>query len=302
MLKDRDLVKTLTIDAVLARVDFFLSTLAQGRSQATVNTYGKSLEIFKLWALEQGEDVELSQENLEKFPVYLKTERHVSHATIQTYLTAVRQFFVFLVKEGLLQENPAKNIRVKPQPRPLGRGILTEDEIKRLFEISEGRNPIRLRDRAILCCMLLKGLSETEITKCNYRDLEHTLMGEELNIRGEDRRIVPLDQQTYESLRAYLATRRQPIRPRDPLFQSLGTREKYERLKVRTVRSRMRRLLDLAMITRPEVSPQSLSHTAIYLMIQQGVPKEELKRQIRPHRFYYRVNDLKARGLIDPSY
>ncbi|MXX97700.1 MAG: tyrosine-type recombinase/integrase [Rhodothermaceae bacterium] len=302
MLKDRDLVKTLTTDAILARVDFFLSTLAQGKSQATVKTYGKSLEIFKLWILEQGGNVELSQENLEKFPIYLKTERHVSHATIQTYLTAVRQFFVFLVNEGLLQEDPAKNIRVKPQPRPLGRGILTEDEIKRLFKVSEGRAPIRLRDQAILCCMLRKGLSETEITKCNYEDLENTLMGEELNIRGENRRIVPLDQQTYQSLRAYLATRRQPIGPKDPLFQSLGTREKYERLKVRTVRSRMRGLLDLAMITRIEVSPQSLSHTAIYLMIQQGISKEELKEQIGPHRFYHRVNNLKTRGLIDPSY
>ncbi len=302
MLEDRNLVKTLTADAVLARVDFFLNTLARDRSPATVNTYGKSLEIFKLWVLEQGGDVELSQKNLEKFPVYLKTERNVRHATIQTYLTALRQFFVFLVKEGLLQEDPAKNIKVKPQPRSLGRGILTGDEIKRLFEVSEGGEPIRLRDRAILCCMLLKGLSETEITKCNYEDLEHTLMGEELNIRGEDRRIVPLDQQTYRSLRAYLATRRQPIRPKDPLFQSLGTREKYERLKVRTVRSRMRILLDFARITRAEVSPQSLSHTAIYLLIQQGIPKDELKKQIRPHRFYHRVNDLKARGLIDPSY
>ncbi len=302
MIEDRNLIKTLKTDTILGFVDFYVSTLEKERSRSTVYTYGKALKIFKLWVLEQGEDVELTQTNLEKFTIYLKTKRHVSHATIVTYLTALRQFFVFLVKEGLLQENPAKNIKVKPAPRAQSRGILTEEEIQRLFEVSEGREPIRLRDRAILCCMLLKGLSETEVTKLNYEDLEHTLMGEELNICGEDRRIVPLDEQTYRSIRAYLTTRRRPIRPKDPLFQSLGSREKYERLKVRTIRSRMRMLLDLASITRVEVSPQSLSHTAIYLLIQQGVPKEELKQQLRPYRFYHRVNDLKERGLIDPSY
>ncbi len=303
MLKDDDLVKTLSIDAVLARIDFFVSTLSQKKSPATVQTYKNALDVFKLWAIAQEGSLELSQKNLEKFPIYLKTERKVAYRTILTYLTAMRQFFMFLVKEGLLEEDPAKNITIEREIRPAGRGILTEEEIVKLFEVAVGNAPIQLRDRAILCCMLLEGLSEGEIVKCNYEDLEHTLMGKELNIREKDgRRIVPLDGETYRSLRAYLATRRRPILSRHPLFQSLGPRESYGRMKVRTVRSRMRLILDRAMITRPGITPQSLVHTSILFQIQKGVTRSALKERTRPWILYHRLNDLKERGLIDPSY
>ena len=303
MLKDRPLVKTMTIDAILVRIDVFLSTIAKGKSPATVHTYKRALGIFTLWVDEQGGSIELSQKNLEEYPLYLKIQRRVSSKTAQTYLTALRQFFAFLSKEGLLQQNPVKDIKVKYQTPAKSRDILTKDEIKRLFEVSKGDELIQLRDRAILCCMLIEGLSEIEVSKCNYGDLENTLMGEELLTRGKGGHIrVPLDQRTYRSLMAYLAKREGQIRQKDPLFLSHGPRETDGRLKARTVRARMRSLLDRANIARSSVSPQSLSHTSILLQIQGGISREELRNRTRPWRLFHRIEDLKAKGLIDPSF
>jgi len=302
--KDYNLVKKMTKDMILVRINFFLSILAQDKSPATVGTYRRALGVFMSWIDEQGESIELSQKNLEQFPLHLKLERRVTPSTVQTYLTALRKFFAFLVKQGLLDDDPVKNLRIKHETPAQSRDILTKEEIKSLFEVSRGEKVIELRDRAILCCMLIEGLSETEVSKCNYRDLEHTLMGEELRVIGKGSPMcVPLDQRTYRSLRAYLAKRSAPIKPKDPLFITHGPRGKLiERVTVRTVRSRMRGLLDRAKIIRPTVSPQSLAHTAIYLQIQNGISREDLKMRTRPWRFFGRINDLKAKGLIDPSY
>ena len=197
------------------------------------------------------------------------------------------------------------NLNIKPDTSGEGkaRAILTKEEIKSLFEASKGEQIVKLRDRAILCCMLLEGITETEVSNCNYGDLEHTLMGEELRICGSGGPLcIPLDQRTYRSLTAYLTKRNETLRSQDPLFISHGPREVGERLKVRSVRSRMRVLLDRAKVLRTEVSPQSLSHTSIYLQILNGVTREQLRERTRPWRLFHRIEYLKSRGLIDPSY
>ena len=301
--ENRDRAKTLTTDAISARVEHFLSSLSSRKSTATQKTYGRALGVFMLWVDEQGGKVQLSKESLQDYLLYLRRVRKVKDRTIQTYLTAVRQFFAFLSEKGLLQQDPSKGLKVKVSASAGSRAILTMDEVERLLQVTESSELIDLRDRAILRCMLIEGLSEGEVVRCNYKDLEHTLMGEELVVRGRGGRLrVPLDSRTYKSILAYLSSRVGYIIPTGPLFVSHGPRGQNERLKVRSVRARMRALLDKAGIKRLDVSPQSLTHTSIYLLIRGGVSRAALRQRTRPWRLFHRINDLKARGLIDASY
>jgi site-specific recombinase XerD len=301
--ENRDRAEILTTDAISARVEHFLSSLYSEKSSATRKTYGRALGVFTLWVDEQGGKVQLSRESLQDYLLYLQRVRKVKDRTIQTYLTAVRQFFAFLSEKGLLQKDPSKGLKVKVSASAGSRGILTMDEVEHLLQISKSSDPIDLRDRAILRCMLIEGLSEGEVVRCNYKDLEHTLMGEELVVRGKGGRLrVPLDARTYKSIVAYLSSRIEYIRYTGPLFVSHGPRGQNERLKVRSVRARMRVLLDQAGIRRLDVSPQSLTHTSIYLLIQKGVSRAELRQRTRPWRLFHRINDLKAKELIDASY
>ena len=268
--ENRDRANTLTTDAISARVEHFLSSLASEKSPATRKTYGRALGVFMLWVDEKGGRVQLSRASLEDYLLYLRRVRKVKDRTIQTYLTAVRQFFAFLSEKGLLQEDPSKGITVRVSGSAGSRGILTMDEVERLLQVTESFDPIDLRDRAILCCMLIEGLSEGETVRCNYKDLEHTLMGDELVVRGKGGRLrVPLDSRTYKSIVAYLSSRAEYIRFNDPLFVSHGPRGQNERLKVRSVRARMRVLLDQAGITRLDVSPTK-PDTYVYLSVDPG--------------------------------
>lgn len=303
MLKDRDIVEEMSTESISMNVDLFLSVLARDKSPATVATYRRALGVFTLWVDEQGGRVELSEIKLMEYPAYLRHQRKVRPNTLRTYVTALRQFFSFLAKRHSLFHDPAEKLKVKVDESADGRGILTDEEIRELYRVSKGEDLISQRDRAIMCCMLLEGLSETEVANCEYRDLENTIMGEELVVRGKGGKIrMLLNQQTFRCLIAYLNTRSEPIRPEDPLFLSHGPRESNKRLKVRTIRSRIRILLDRAGITRVEVSPQSLTHTSIYLLIKGGMSRETLRERVRPWRLYHRIDDLKSRGLIDPSF
>ncbi len=303
MLDTHDLVDKLTTESVAVRIPLFLSSLKNVKSKSTLHTYEHALGVFARWIDEQGGTVELFQQKLQEYPQYLSQRRKVSTNTIRTYLAALRRFFIFLSKEGLLEHDPPTKIKIGSSKPAKSRDILTKDEIKSLFRVSIGNEPIELRDRAILCCMLNEGLSESEVSRTNYKDLEYTLMGEELLVRGKGGPMRALiAPQTYQSLDDYLTTREKPIQPNEPLFVSHGPRGRNERLKVRTIRSRMRVLLDRADITREEVTPLSLVHTSMYLLIQKGMTRQQLRERTRPWRLYHRLLDLKAKGLIDPSF
>jgi len=303
MTTDQDLAKALSTDSLVIRVSLFLRVLAETKSEATVDTYKRALGVFTLWVDEHGGKLELSQENLEMFPVYLRNRRNVKIRTVNTYLTALRTFFAFLTKEGLLDENSVKDLRLQEKGIANSRDILTSDEVNRLLEVSPDNDQILLRDRAILLCQLLEGMSESDIVKANYGDIENTIMGMEIKIRTKDGPIsVSLDPRTFEAIQDYIATRTVPIEFQDPLYISHGPNVANERIKTRSVRSRMRIFLDRAKITREDITPKSLSYTAIYLHIHNGTSREDLRRRFPPWPLFYRIRDLKEKGLIDSSY
>jgi len=119
MTTDQDLAKALSTDSLVIRVSLFLRVLAETKSEATVDTYKRALGVFTLWVDEHGGKLELSQENLEMFPVYLRNRRNVKIRTVNTYLTALRTFFAFLTKEGLLDENPGRTYGSKKKALPI---------------------------------------------------------------------------------------------------------------------------------------------------------------------------------------
>ncbi len=297
------LVKVLSTDTLVIRIDLFLREIAKTKSKATIDTYRRSLGIFTLWIDEQGGKLKLSQKNLEMYPVYLRDRRKVTVRTVDTYLNALRNFFAFLSKEGMLDENPAENLRPTEKVISKSRDVLTPDEVQRLLEISSGEDQVQIRDKAILLCMLLEGLSEDDIVKSNFGDIENTILGEELRIKTKGGPIsIRLDQRTFKALSDYIAIRSGPIKLQDPLFITHHPRISDERISHRSVRSRMRILLNRAKITREDVSPKSISHTAILLHIHNGTSREDLRIRFRPWRLFYRIQDLKDKGLIDPSY
>jgi site-specific recombinase XerD len=275
------------------------------KSDETVGTYRRSLNSFEKWFVQQN-DVTFTEEDIRAYKTHLMEERDLSQVSVSTYLTALHRFCQYLTDIGELAENPATAVKGNRRPDTHSRAVLTEQDIEALEEVLGTATQIDKRDTAIVSLMLYAGLSEIEIVRANVEDLEHTLMGPVLRVQGKGRKVkdqeAPLDEPVLEAVEAYLDTR-DDVHPEDPLFVSHGHRSGGERLKTRSVRSRINGHLRKADIKRKGVTPHSLTHTAALIWLNDGMPLEEVKQRMRHGTLDTTMIYYKKQGLLkrDPE-
>jgi integrase/recombinase XerC len=267
-----------------ARLQGFVREYLKDKSRETVGTYRRALNEFERYIASAEADFRFRPEDVEGYKAHLVTGRGLSEVSVSTYLTALRRFCEYLREIGLLRVNPASAVRGNRRPTEHSREVLSAAEVARLLDVLGEETLIDRRDRAVVHCMLFAGLSEIEITRASVQDLDHTLLGWNLNVQGKGRTSkderVPLDKPVIGAIQSYLSLRRR-LRPDEPLFASHGHRSEGQRLNTRSVRSRIRRLLELAEITRPGVTPHSLTHTAPLLWLEDGMSLEDVRRRMR---------------------
>ena len=266
------------------RLQDFEREYLRTKSADTVGTYRRALNEFERWFAGQADAACFSEEGVRAYKTHLVTARSLSEASVSTYLTALRQFCKYLVSIGLMDENPARNVRGSRRPSTHSREALTEADVEQLLEALDDSTLLGKRDQAMVYLMLYAGLSEIEMIRADARDIEHTLLGGFLRVQGKGRagkdRQVLLDPPVVEKITAYLEAR-SPGTPEQPLFVSHGHRSNGQRLNTRSVRSRINRLLTAANLKRRGVSPHSLTHTAPLIWLGAGMDIEEVQTRMR---------------------
>jgi integrase/recombinase XerC len=290
-----------TLPELQQRIEGFLTEYLDGKSPETVGTYRRTLHEFERYFARERGRFRFREEDVEGYKRYLMEERELSQVSVSTYLTALRRLCQYLVSTGELEENPARQVKGNRRPSTHSRGVLREDEVARLFEAVEGTDLLTLRDRAIMALMVYGGLSEIELIRADYEDLDQTLLGWLLRVQGKGRKTkdeqVPLDEPAAEALRAYLQARGR-VRPEDPLFVSHGRRSGGARLNTRTVRSRVNAHLEAAGLKRPGISPHSLTHTAALIWLNDGMALEEVRRRMRHGTLDTTMIYFRKQGLL----
>jgi integrase/recombinase XerC len=123
-------------------------------------------------------------------------------------LAAVRTFFQFLVREGLVEMNPAKLVSTPRLEKKLPSHLSVEDAI-RFIETPDLNTDLGRRDRTILEFLYGTGVRVSELTKLNLSDLD--FKGKLIRVTGKRRkqRIVPFGEPALHALMGYLPVRQQ---------------------------------------------------------------------------------------------
>lgn len=155
---------------------------------------------------------------------YILALQKVDYAksTISRRLAALRGFYRFGEREGWASNNPAKAIRNPRARRPLP-SVLSETELKRLLYAPDLKDPLGLRDRAIMEILYSGGLRVSECVGLKFSDL---LLDEGMmKIRGKGKRerLAFLGSFAREALLKYL------LFAREYLQESRGARGKRDR-------------------------------------------------------------------------
>lgn len=117
-------------------------------------------------------------------------------------LSAVKQFFRFLLRRGLVRRDPTVGVATPKKDQQLP-AHLTVDDMVRLLEAPPADTPTGLRDRALLEVTYSCGLRVSELVGLNWDDVDPHL--EIVRVRGKGRkeRIVPIGARALAALAAY---------------------------------------------------------------------------------------------------
>ncbi len=165
-------------------------------------------------------------------------DQKLEKSSVARKLAALRTFFKYCVREGVVKQNPARLVSTPKLPKRVPR-VLTAEEMNGFLDNILGGSPAAAkhkrpatprkkqqdggkvmlkRDRAILELLYASGLRVSELVGLNLGDIDRA--GQMLRVLGKGRkeRIVPFGSSAQTALEAYW-----PVR--DELLNRLGSAE-----------------------------------------------------------------------------
>jgi integrase/recombinase XerC len=190
-----------------AKIDAYLAHLSKERrlSPHTSSNYSRDLRALADYA-EKGA---LDWNNFDSQHVRMFAAR--SHAgglsprSVQRRLSAVRGFFNYLVRERVVPNNPAVDVRAPKAAKRLP-GTLDVDTLNQLLDIPD-EGPLAARDRAIMELFYSSGLRLDELVRLDLRDLDLTDRTVRVLGKGGKTRILPVGRKALEALRLWFRDR-----------------------------------------------------------------------------------------------
>lgn len=207
-------------------VEQYLTHLAKERdvSPHTLVAYGRDLAGFREFVQRHLGTGELRWEAVDRLVMRAwladLAKRGLSRRSSARALSAVRSFYRFLHRAGVVESNPARAVGAPKIEKHLP-GHLDRAQMETLLQASatraQGGRFTDVRDHAILELFYTAGLRLSELRGVNRGDLD--LLGGLVKVRGKGRkeRIVPVGVPAQRALREY-------ERVRDGLLAKVGAR------------------------------------------------------------------------------
>lgn len=200
---------------------------------------------------------------------------HKTHrkSSIGRKLSAIRTFFRYLVRQGIIPVSPGEMVGTPRQEKYLPR-VLTPQEACALMEGGEGDDLLALRDKALLETLYSCGLRVSELTGLNVEGVD--LQGGLVRVLGKGRkeRIVPVGCKAREALKQYLEARGWPA-GEEPLFLN----RRGGRLTPRSVQRNLKPQLLQAQILK-SATPHSLRHSFATHLLDGGADLRSIQEML----------------------
>ena len=147
-------------------------------------------------------------------------------------LSALRRFLSYLVQLGELKVNPATGISAPKQAKHLPKNIDTE-QVQQLLA-NDSKEPIDIRDRAIIELLYSSGLRLSELQGLNLNSINIRVREVRVIGKGNKERVVPLGRYASHAIQQWLKVRLL-FNPKDEaLFVSqLGNRMSHRAIQMR---------------------------------------------------------------------
>jgi integrase/recombinase XerC len=253
----------------------FLSHLAadRGASAYTQRNYGQALVEFQAWHREERQQqpdwAALQRDDFRSYLRYLG--RHeLGRAAIQLRFSALRTFYKFLVRAGVMAGSPIKNLALPKLEKRLPKFLTAKQmtdllaaplkplETKRKGGAGRPVSEVAChRDVAILETIYSCGLRISELCGLNAADIDQGERMVRVRGKGKKERLVPIGGPALTAIENYWHMLKPPPSGNAPVFLSENGRGG---LKPRILQQRLKRHLAAAGLD-PHLTPHKLRHS-----------------------------------------
>jgi integrase/recombinase XerD len=183
------------------------------------------------------------------------------------HLVALRGFFGFLVREKILEKNPATRIDLPKSGLKLP-DVLSVQEIDRILNVPDGNKPTGIRNAAMIELMYAAGLRVSELITVKLQDINLDGCWVRVFGKGAKERMVPFGQPCRRKIDFYITTAR-PILLRPHLSPFLFIARAGSPMTRQGFWKILKQQVQIAGILKP-ISPHSLRHSFASHLLEGG--------------------------------
>lgn len=229
--------------------------------------------------------------------------------SIARKLASLRTFFQFLVREGVLEVNPAKLVSTPRIERKLPTHLSTEDAV-RFIETPDINTALGMRDRAILEFLYATGIRVSELVNINMRDIDFKQKLVRVTGKRKKERILPFGEPALQSLMHYLNEARPDFLNNCPPIerdeQAVFLNYKGTRISTRSV-GRMVDKYSKQCGDIKNISPHSLRHSFATHLLDSGADLRDIQEllghaRLSTTQIYTQVSMEKLIEVYDKSH
>lgn len=251
-------------------------------SPHTLRNYASDLEQFKehLFKIEKRADMPVNEIDRLTIREWMAS-LHGDHkkTSVARKLASLRTFFQFLIREGVLESNPAKMVATPKIERKLPNHLSMEDAV-RFIETPDVNTDLGCRDRAILEFLYATGIRVGELVNIDLRDIDFREKLVRVTGKRKKQRIVPFGEPALQTLMKYLEESRPiflnecPAAERDD--QAVFLHRRGGRLTTRSVGRMIDKYIKVCADIH-DISPHSLRHTFATHLLDSGADLRDIQ-------------------------
>lgn len=251
-------------------------------SEHTLRNYASDLEQFKLHLFRVEKRADMPVVEIDRLTIReWMAELHADHkkTSVARKLASLRTFFQFLIREGKLESNPAKQVATPKIERKLPNHLSIEDAV-RFIETPDINTDLGRRDRAIIEFLYATGIRVGELVGINIPDVDFREKLVWVTGKRKKQRIVPFGEPAMQAVLLYMDQTRGKFLDNCPEAKrdanALFLNYQGTRITTRSVGRMIDKYIKLCADIH-DISPHSLRHTFATHLLDQGADLRDIQ-------------------------
>lgn len=173
-------------------------------SKNTIENYLRDILDFLNYCITEYEIVDIEKIYKDHINAYLKIlHGKLTNASINRHIVSLKNFYVFLVKDGIISKNIMSSFQIRKRNLYLPT-VLTQKEIDILLDSIDTDSLLGMRNKCMIELLYATGLRVSELCYLQFQDINLAKRFIRCIGKGNKERFIPIDKMTCISLKNYI--------------------------------------------------------------------------------------------------